>query len=71
MKDVSEWGVPEWRALLQGKECTDDDDGARKIITYVVFSHEDDVYYAICIVKGEKGLKKNYDYTLHYLETCV
>ena len=46
VKDVSEWGVPEWRALLQGKEFTDDDDGARRVITDVVFSHEDDVYYA-------------------------
>ena len=46
MKDASEWGVPEWRASLQGKEFTDDDDGARRVITDVVFSHEDDVYYA-------------------------
>ena len=46
MKDASEWGVPEWRALLQGKEFTDDDDGVRRVITDVVFSHEDDVYYA-------------------------
>lgn len=30
VKDVSEWGIPEWRALLQGKECTDDDDGVRR-----------------------------------------
>ena len=44
VKDASEWGVPEWRALLQGKEFTDDDDGARRVITDVVFSHEDDVY---------------------------
>ena len=64
MKDVSEWGVPEWRALLQGKECTDDDDGARKIITYVVFSHEDDVYYARHIVKREMDIKKYHDYTI-------
>ena len=56
---------------MQGKEITYDDDSVRKVIANVVFSHEDDVYYAICIVKGEKGLKKNYDYTLHYLETCV
>ena len=30
--------------MLQGKEFTDDDDGIRRIITDVVFSHEDDVY---------------------------
>jgi len=40
-------GVPEWRALLQGKELADDDDGIRRVITDVVFSHEDDVYYAM------------------------
>ena len=44
VKDVSEGGAPEWRALLQGKEFTDDDDGVRRVITDVVFSHEDDVY---------------------------
>ena len=26
VKDISEWGFPDWRALLQGKEFTDDDD---------------------------------------------
>ena len=40
-KHVSEWGVPEWRASLQGKEFTDDD-GVTRVITDVVFSHEDD-----------------------------
>ena len=64
VKDVSEWGVPEWRALLQGKEFTDDDDGVRRVITDVVFSHEDDVYYAKYIIKGEKDIKKNHDYTI-------
>ena len=52
-KDVSEW-----RALLQGKEFTDDDDGIRRVITDVVFSHEDDVYYARYVIKGEKDIKK-------------
>ena len=64
VKDASEWGVPEWRALLQGKEFTDDDDGVRRVITDVVFSHEDDVYYAKYIIKGEKDIKKNHDYTI-------
>ena len=66
VKDVSEWGAPEWRALLQGKEFTDDDDGVRRVITDVVFSHEDDVYYARCVIKGEKDInvKKNHDYTI-------
>ena len=63
VKDVSEWGAPEWRALLQGKEFTDDDDGARRFTTDVVFSHEDDVYYAKYIIKGEKDIKKkDHDY---------
>ena len=35
-KDVSEWGVPEWRASLQGKEFTDDD-SVRRVIIDVVF----------------------------------
>ena len=61
VKDVSEWGAPEWRALLQGKEFTDDDDGIRRVITDVVFSHEDDVYYARYVIKGEKDIKKNHD----------
>ena len=52
------------RALLQGKEFTDDDDGVRRVITDVVFSHEDDVYYARYIIKGEKDIKKNRDYTI-------
>ena len=34
----------------------------------VVFSHEDDVHYAkyinIIIIKGEKDIKKNHDYTI-------
>ena len=64
VKDVLEWGVPEWRALLQGKEFTDDDDGLRRVITDIVFSHEDDVYYAKYIIKGEKDIKKNHDYTI-------
>ena len=51
MKDVSEWGVPEWRSLLQGKEFTDEDDGVRRVITDVVFSHEDDVYDVIMTVR--------------------
>ena len=59
VKDVSEWGAPEWRALLQGKEFTDDDDGIRRVITDVVFSHEDDVYYARYVIKGAgKGYKE-------------
>ena len=57
MKDVSEWGVPEWRSSLQGKEFTDDDDGARRVITDVAFSHEDDARYAKRIIKGEKDIK--------------
>ena len=36
VKDASEWGAPErgapeWRASLQGKEFTDDDDGVRRL----------------------------------------
>ena len=46
-------------ALLQGKEFTDDEDGVRRVITDVVFSHEDDVYYAKYTLKGEKDIKKN------------
>ena len=46
------------------KEFTDDDDGVRRVITDVVFSHEDDVYYAKYIIKGEKDIKKNNDYTI-------
>ena len=34
------------------------------IVTDVVFSHEDDVYYAKYIIKGEKDIKKNHDYTI-------
>ena len=49
---------------LQGKEFTDDDDGIRRVITDVVFSHEDDVYYARYVIKGEKDIKKNHDYTI-------
>ena len=73
-KDVSEWGVPEWRALLQGKEFTDnDDDVVRKVITDVVSSHKDDVYYRLYVLcyihryvvtKGEKDIKKSHDYTI-------
>ena len=50
VKDILDWGVPEWRALLQGKEFTDIDERWRKskksYYRYrdVVFSHEDDVY---------------------------
>ena len=32
--------------------------------TDVVFSHEDDVYYARYVIKGEKDIKKNHDYTI-------
>ena len=53
----------EWRALLRGKEFTDDD-GVRRVITDVVFSHEGDVYYARYVIKGEKDIKKNHDYTI-------
>ena len=49
----------EWRALLRGKEFTDDD-GVRRVITDVVFSHEGDVYYAGRVIKGEKDIKKNH-----------
>ena len=56
VKDASEWGAPEWRALLQGKEFTDDNDGITRVITDVVFSHEDDVYYARYVIKGEKDI---------------
>ena len=34
----------------------DDDDGVRRIITDVAFSHEDDVYYARYVLKGEKEI---------------
>ena len=64
MKDVSEWGVPEWRASLQGKEFTDGDDGVRRVIIDVAFSHEDDVHYAKHIIKGEKDIKKSRDYAI-------
>ena len=47
-----------------GKEFTDDDDGVRRAITDVVFSHEDGVYYARYVIKGEKDIKKNHDYTI-------
>ena len=50
--------------MLQGKEFTDDDDGIRRIIADVVFSQQDDVYYAKYIIKGEKNIKKNHDYTI-------
>ena len=63
-KDVSERGAPEWRALLQGEEFTDDDDGIRRVITDVIFSHEDDARYARRVIKGEKDIKKNHDYTI-------
>ena len=36
----------------------------RRFITDVVFSHEDDVYYARYVIKGEKDIKKNHDYTI-------
>ena len=50
--------------VFQGKEFTDDDDGVRRVTTYVVFSHEDDVYYARYVIKEEKDIKKNHDYTI-------
>ena len=41
---------------------------SRRVITDVVFSHEDDVRYAryvhMYVIKGEKDIKKNYDYTI-------
>ena len=43
----------------QGKEFTDDDYGVRRVITDVVFSHEDDMYYARYVIKGGKDIKKN------------
>ena len=46
------------------EEFTDDDDGVRRFITDVVFSHEDDVCYARYVIKGEKDIKKNHDYTI-------
>ena len=54
---------------LQGKEFTDDDDGVRRVITDVVFSHEDNVYYSTTyyaryVIKGKKDIKKNHDYTI-------
>ena len=49
---------------VQGKKFTDDDDGIRRVIKDVVFSHEDDVYYARYVIKGEKDIKKNHDYTI-------
>ena len=61
VKDVSEWGMPEWRALLRGKEFTGDDDGVSRVIADVVLSHEDDAYYAKYIIKEEKDRKKNHD----------
>ena len=37
----------------------------RRVIIDVVFAHEDDVYYARYIRKGEKDIKKkNHDYTI-------
>ena len=64
MKFISEWGTtPEWRVLLQGKEFTDD--GVRRVITDVVFSHENDVYYVRYIVKGKRIYKE--EPRLHYL----
>ena len=50
--------------MLQGKEFTDDDDGVRRVITDVVFSHEDDVYCAKYVITGEKDIKKNHDYLI-------
>ena len=50
--------------MLQGKEFTDDDDGARRVIADVVFSHEDDVHYARRVIKGEKDIKKSHDYAI-------
>ena len=47
VKDVSEWGVEH---CYRVKEFTDDYDGARRVITDVVFSHEDDVHYALSIL---------------------
>ena len=38
------------------KEFTDDDDGVRRVITDVVFSHEDEVYFARYVIKGEKNI---------------
>ena len=64
VKDVSEWGMPEWRALLRGKEFTGDDDGVSRVIADVVLSHEDDAYYAKYIIIEEKDRKKNHDYTI-------
>ena len=37
VKDVFEWGVLEWRALLQGKEFTDDDYGVIVVVSDVVY----------------------------------
>ena len=37
---------------------------AWRVITDLVFSHEDDVYCTKYIVKGEKDIKKNHDYTI-------
>ena len=62
-----EWGAPDWRALLQGKEFTDDDGVSVRRVTStadVVFSHEDDVHYARYVIKGEKDIKKSHDYTI-------
>ena len=52
--------------LIYGKKFIDDldDDGVRRVITDVVFSHEGDVYYAGRVIKGEKDIKKNHDYTI-------
>ena len=49
---------------LQGEEFTDDDDGVRRVITDVVFSHEDNIYYARYVKKGEKNIKNDHDYTI-------
>lgn len=52
VKDISEWGAPEWREALQGKEFTDDD--VKRLITDVVFCNEGDVYYAGYTIKGKR-----------------
>ena len=46
------------------EEFTDDDNGVRRFITDVVFSHEDDVYNARYVIKREKDIEKNHDYTI-------
>ena len=47
-------------------ESITDDDGVRRVITDVVFSYEDDVYYAryVNVIKGEQDIKKNHDYII-------